>query len=469
MGMTTARAAVPLMTPRIALAAALAATAALLPPPAAWAQVDCPSERIVSPDGVPGGSFGSGVRLHNGQLFVKDAQARTRCPGSPLSCSTGAVHVFERREGAWEPVQTIVPPDAGVGDSFGISMDFSGDRLIVGASEADIAEPDAGGAYIYEFDGERWVEAARIDPPDPGFMRGFGLGVMIDGEVAIVRQGRLLYVFQLSNGAWQLSETLTVPDADRSFGAGRALGERWLLVGAPLEDTIETNGGAVYAFRRSGPATFDFAHKLTAPAGLHGRIGQPIAIDGDTAYTGAIIADGAQGLVFELKLSGGLWRITGQIEPTPAVEDARFGGSMTIAGNRLLVGASNERTSTGGGAAYVFGRDHAGRWRQLTRILAPCRTAGFGASVSMNSQWAVLGARDELVGGESAGAAHVFDLSCVLCLPDLNADGELTIFDFLTFQNLFDAGDLTADFDGDGELTIFDFLAFQTAFDAGCE
>ena len=46
--------------------------------------------------------------------------------------------------------------------------------------------------------------------------------------------------------------------------------------------------------------------------------------------------------------------------------------------------------------------------------------------------------------------------------------GALTLFDFLTFQTLFDAGDLQADFDGDGALTIFDFLAFQTAFDAGC-
>jgi len=54
------------------------------------------------------------------------------------------------------------------------------------------------------------------------------------------------------------------------------------------------------------------------------------------------------------------------------------------------------------------------------------------------------------------------------CRPDLDADGELTIFDFLTFQNLFDAGDPAADFDGDGELTLFDFLAFQNAFDAGC-
>ncbi len=54
------------------------------------------------------------------------------------------------------------------------------------------------------------------------------------------------------------------------------------------------------------------------------------------------------------------------------------------------------------------------------------------------------------------------------CPADLDGDGELTIFDFLVFQNAFDAADPIADFDGDGEFTIFDFLAFQNEFDAGC-
>jgi len=54
------------------------------------------------------------------------------------------------------------------------------------------------------------------------------------------------------------------------------------------------------------------------------------------------------------------------------------------------------------------------------------------------------------------------------CPADLDADGELTIFDFLAFGNLFDLMDPAADFDGDGEFTIFDFLAFQNAFDLGC-
>lgn len=56
----------------------------------------------------------------------------------------------------------------------------------------------------------------------------------------------------------------------------------------------------------------------------------------------------------------------------------------------------------------------------------------------------------------------------VRCAADLDGDGALTVFDFLSFQNLFDAGDPVADFDGDGELTLFDFLAFQNLFDAGC-
>ena len=54
------------------------------------------------------------------------------------------------------------------------------------------------------------------------------------------------------------------------------------------------------------------------------------------------------------------------------------------------------------------------------------------------------------------------------CVADFDGNGTLDIFDFLAFQNAFDAGDLAADLDGDGILTLFDFLAFQNEFDAGC-
>jgi hypothetical protein len=54
------------------------------------------------------------------------------------------------------------------------------------------------------------------------------------------------------------------------------------------------------------------------------------------------------------------------------------------------------------------------------------------------------------------------------CPADFDGDGELTVFDFLAFQNAFALGEPVADIDGDGTLTVFDFLAFQNAFAAGC-
>ena len=57
------------------------------------------------------------------------------------------------------------------------------------------------------------------------------------------------------------------------------------------------------------------------------------------------------------------------------------------------------------------------------------------------------------------------------CPADLDGDGQLTVFDFLEFQNAFDAGERRADFNPTTcvpNLDIFDFLAFQNAFDAGC-
>jgi hypothetical protein len=56
----------------------------------------------------------------------------------------------------------------------------------------------------------------------------------------------------------------------------------------------------------------------------------------------------------------------------------------------------------------------------------------------------------------------------VVCPPDLTCDGVLDLFDFLSFVNLFNAQDATADCDGDGAFTLFDFLCFVNQFNAGC-
>ncbi len=80
----------------------------------------------------------------------------------------------------------------------------------------------------------------------------------------------------------------------------------------------------------------------------------------------------------------------------------------------------------------------------------------------------VAGGDFTLAGPTSSRSVARWGCHTLPCAADCDGDGLATVFDYLCYQNLFDAGDRRADLDGDGELTIFDFLAFQNDFDAGC-
>lgn len=114
---------------------------------------------------------------------------------------------------------------------------------------------------------------------------------------------------------------------------------------------------------------------------------------------------------------------------------------------------------------------------KIWRAIAEVRAADQPADVFVRHEWPVpiaalsegLRVRVRAVGLDSGESWTVDGISInTQCRADLDGDGMLTIGDFLAFQSLFDAGDLSADFDADGRLTLFDFLAFQAAFDAGC-
>lgn len=54
------------------------------------------------------------------------------------------------------------------------------------------------------------------------------------------------------------------------------------------------------------------------------------------------------------------------------------------------------------------------------------------------------------------------------CIPDVNHDLFLDIFDFSDFVTSFEDGDPTADYNNDGFIDIYDLTAFVSDFEAGC-
>jgi hypothetical protein len=71
--------------------------------------------------------------------------------------------------------------------------------------------------------------------------------------------------------------------------------------------------------------------------------------------------------------------------------------------------------------------------------------------------------------GGYATRGHVFAIQAgAACRMDLNADGSLTVQDFLAFLSLFAAADPRADWDGGGSVDIADFLGYIASYAAGC-
>lgn len=159
-----------------------------------------PSNPGVSPQ------FGAAVALEGSTAMVG-------APGGPGSDHPGAVHIFERGpEGPWIGVARLVGDDDPEA-AFGGSIDFEGDRAVIGdATSDDLDLPDlpfmpsheplvgSGAAFVYERVAGAWDLVAKVVADDratlgpvstedgaPGWdFDHFGFDVALDGDHLLI-------------------------------------------------------------------------------------------------------------------------------------------------------------------------------------------------------------------------------------------------------------------------------------------
>lgn len=100
----------------------------------------------------------------------------------------GAIYVYVRQQGKWIRQGKLTPSDGDGMDTFGLSADLSGDRVVIG--EAMNSNQKKGGAYIFERkitpDGIVWIQQQKIFAPDGKIFDTFGHGVAISDKTIVV-------------------------------------------------------------------------------------------------------------------------------------------------------------------------------------------------------------------------------------------------------------------------------------------
>jgi hypothetical protein len=336
----------------------------------------------------------------------------------------GSAYVFTRSGTTWSQQQNIYASDGAVTDNFGIAISISGDTIIAGAYRQDTGGTDAGAAYIFTRSGTTWSQQQKIQASDKAVEDRFGRGVAISDDTVIVgaytedaggTDAGAAYIFTRSGTTWSQQQKLTASDAAAGdkLGFAVAIDDNTVVIGASYEDAGGTDAGAAYIFTRSG-TTWSQQQKLTASDAAAGdRFGFTVAISGDTVIVGAYMEDTGgtdAGSAYIYTRSGTTWTQQQKIQSSDIAAGDRFGYHVEIDGNVVVVGAYQEDTgATDAGAAYIFTRSGT-TWSQQKKIQGSDTGSGdnFGIGAAISGDTVIVGAWTEDTTASNSGAAYIF-------------------------------------------------------------
>ena len=305
----------------------------------------------------------------------------------------------------WGGEQKLLASDAAELDQFGCSVSLANERAVVGA----FGESDGrGAAYVVVRSGDGWVEEQKLVASDGAEADKFGASVSLGtdrilvGAYGAATSRGAAYVFVKSGNAWTEEQKLVASDgaAGEDFGYAVSLAGDRALIGAYGSGA---GRGAVYVFLRSGSA-WTQEQRFVASDGAAGDVfGWSVSLAGDRALVGAPGNDGGRGAAYIFVRSGSAWTEEQELVANDGAAFDNFGNAVSLAGDRALVGAYwNDEFR---GAAYVFVKSGSS-WTAEQKLVAGDGAASrFGSAVSLAGDRALIGA---FAHDDGRGAAYVF-------------------------------------------------------------
>ena len=385
-----------------------------------------PQQKLLAPDGGAVDHFGSSISLDGDTVVAAAPNGNT-----PGGADAGASYVFVRSGTVWTLQQKLLATDGAAGDLFGSSVSLSGETVMVGAPGDDTPTiPDTGSAYVLVRAGTTWSEQQKLLGSEVAAAGDwFGLSVSVSGTTVVVGAPQddtpagfgagSAYVFVRSGTVWTEQQKLLASDAMpvESFGWAVSVSGDTLVVGAPFgHSPLGTGTGSAYVFVRSGTLWTE-QQKLIASDGADGdRFGVTLSVSGDTVVVGAPEDDTAAGIdagsLYVFVRSGTSWTQQQKLLASDSANGDAFGQSVSVSGDTAVAGAPLDDNAGGmaAGSTYVFVRSGT-VWTEQQKLAAldGAEFDNLGSSVSLFGETLVAGAPgDDNFGGSSAGAAYVF-------------------------------------------------------------
>ena len=388
-------------------------------------------QKFIATDGAEGDRFGSSVALDGDSVLI----------GSYFDDdngdSSGSAYLFAKSEIVGEFVTPpppnpdedneslepyplspkITPADAASEDEFGYSVALNGTSALIGAYGDDDWGTNSGSAYLFDITNGDLLQ--KFLAPDGDSWDQFGRSAALDSDRALIsaigdddngENSGSVYLFNTASGE-QLQKFIAADGASlESFGWSVALYGNYALIGSKWDEDNGSKSGSAYLFDTT---TGELLHKFIAPDGASGdEFGYSVALNGNYALIGSYQDDdrgsnSGSAYLFNITTGDLLYKF----KAADGASNDNFGFSVALDGNHALIGSLyDDDNGSYSGSAYLFNITSG---EQLYKFLAEDGASGdaFGFSVSLDGDYAVIGATGDDDRGDNSGSTYLFDIT----------------------------------------------------------
>lgn len=213
-----------------------------------------------------------------------------------------------------------------------------------------------------------------------------------------------------------VSEYNPITDAEGAplnvFGNSTSLSGNFAIVGSRLDEVegnVEQGTASIYQYNGT---SWVFMQKLNDELGFeYEYFGTSVSISGNFAIVGAPGSNSFQGSASIYQYNGGAWVLMQKITDATGAGSDGFGSSVSVSGNYAIVGSPNDdNTFSDQGSACIF-QFNGLNWVLMQKIIFPNSDPFdyFGYSVSISGNFAIIGAPQDDVGANAnQGSVNIY-------------------------------------------------------------
>jgi len=381
--------------------------------------LDWSEQKLISSDGTAGDEFGYPVSIYGDYAII----------GAPHDDDngkdSGSVYILRNTGTSWVEEQKLTASDGAESDLFGYYVSISGDYAIIGAPYDDDMGSDSGSAYIFKNNGTSWVEEQKLTASDGAESDLFGF-VFINGDYAIIgapydddmgSNSGSAYIYKNIGTSWVEEQKLHTSHTANflGFGVTISINEEYAIIGAPYDDDMGSNSGSVYIFKNNGTSWIEEQKLFASDSAADDVFGRCISMDGLYIIIGAPHDDDNgknSGSAYIFKNNGTSWVEQQKLTASDGAAEDYFGRRVSIDSNYAVIGAENDDDNgKDSGSVYIFNCDDT-RWVEDAKLLASDGEDEdlFASSVSIDGNSVIVGAPfDNNSNGVDAGSVYIFE------------------------------------------------------------